>query len=223
MDEYKDYLYEHMPKLNQISAGDLRGLQKHRQFLQCKSFKWFMERVAFDFLEIFPPHEPPDLAEGGLVSLRHANLCLDGSKFDVDRATSQQSALFSSCAPNLRYPYASQHWHLTFRNELRYRGHCLEVRDPAANATLWLWPCHYQGGNQFWFYDASTQTLMAMGNPTSSHRSRSERRQLCLEFVSNQETIRLTSDCKRTDNNRNLIQWQFGIISNKESRETSEN
>lgn len=64
MDEYKEYLYKRLPPIRNIDAGDLTEQKMLRERLHCKSFKWFMEEVAFDQLENYPAEEPPILAQG---------------------------------------------------------------------------------------------------------------------------------------------------------------
>ena len=40
-----------------VVYGDVSDRKKLREKLQCKSFKWFMETIAYDVLQKFPP--PP--------------------------------------------------------------------------------------------------------------------------------------------------------------------
>jgi polypeptide N-acetylgalactosaminyltransferase len=64
MDEYAEFLYERRPQYRKIDPGDVSEQKSVRDRLHCKSFKWFMENVAFDLPEKYPPVEPPHFAEG---------------------------------------------------------------------------------------------------------------------------------------------------------------
>lgn len=64
MDEYSEYLYRRRPHYKSIDTGDITEQKKVRENLHCKPFKWFMEEVAFDLVEKYPPIEPSDLSNG---------------------------------------------------------------------------------------------------------------------------------------------------------------
>lgn len=64
MDEYAEYLYKRRPHYRKIDPGDLTAQKAIREKLKCKSFKWYMENIAFDLPLKYPPIEPPDLGEG---------------------------------------------------------------------------------------------------------------------------------------------------------------
>jgi len=64
MDEYKEYLYKRRPQYRNIDVGDISKQKELREKLHCKSFKWFMENIAFDLPKKYPPIEPPDFAQG---------------------------------------------------------------------------------------------------------------------------------------------------------------
>jgi len=64
MDEYKEYLYKRRQQYRIIDTGDISKQKELREKLKCKSFKWFMENVAFDLPKKYPPIEPPDFAQG---------------------------------------------------------------------------------------------------------------------------------------------------------------
>ena len=64
MDEYAEYLYKRRPHYRSIDVGDISAQVAIREKLQCKSFKWFMEEVAFDLPKHYPPIEPPSFGEG---------------------------------------------------------------------------------------------------------------------------------------------------------------
>ncbi|XP_065362105.1 polypeptide N-acetylgalactosaminyltransferase 8, partial [Calliphora vicina] len=157
MDEYKEFLYEHIPKLNQIDAGDLSQQKLLRKQLNCKPFKWFLNNIAPDLLKAYPPLKPNDFAWGAIQSLAVPKLCLDlGS---TERRQILKDAL-KPCSPDLKYPYVKQKFHLSFRHDLRHQGNCLEVQSWSSAAPIWLWPCHNLGGNQYWYYDRNTQMLV---------------------------------------------------------------
>jgi len=55
MDEYVEYYYRREPAIRTLDYGDISDRKKLREKLQCKSFKWFMENIAYDVLQKFPP------------------------------------------------------------------------------------------------------------------------------------------------------------------------
>lgn len=199
MDEYKQYVYTRDPTTyDNIDAGDLTRQRAVREKLQCKSFDWFMKEVAFDFLKKFPPVEPPSYASGAVQSLAFPQFCID----TLNLGASNPVGMYY-CAENLTFPQANQFWVLSADRELRKMGEsiCLDVQDAHANATVWMWECHSQGGNQFWYYDRQHQWIRH-----GRHTNR------CLEaFAENGAANVYTNDCQKT----NLRQrWSFGVVNN---------
>lgn len=64
MDEYAEYIYQRRPEYRHLSAGDVVAQKKLRGSLNCKSFKWFMTKIAWDLPKFYPPVEPPAAAWG---------------------------------------------------------------------------------------------------------------------------------------------------------------
>ncbi|XP_038073737.1 N-acetylgalactosaminyltransferase 7-like [Patiria miniata] len=75
MDEYKEHFYTFKPRLRGKSFGDISQQVEFRRKHCPKSFKWFMENVAFDSLELFPTPSPNRL--WGEFHLKETTLCLD--------------------------------------------------------------------------------------------------------------------------------------------------
>ena len=63
---------------NAVIVGDLTKQKELRDKLKCKSFKWFMEEVAFDQDAHYPAIVPPDFASGIIKSDADPDLCVDG-------------------------------------------------------------------------------------------------------------------------------------------------
>nr|XP_002128971.1 N-acetylgalactosaminyltransferase 7-like isoform X1 [Ciona intestinalis] len=74
-DEYKDYFYASRPETLNMPYGDISAQVKYRQEHNCKSFKWFMENIAYDIVEHYPL--PPKNKEWGEVRGVDTNQCLD--------------------------------------------------------------------------------------------------------------------------------------------------
>ncbi|XP_037934221.1 N-acetylgalactosaminyltransferase 6 [Teleopsis dalmanni] len=197
MDEYKEYLYDRGQGLYEtIDAGDLTQQKAIREKLHCKSFKWFMENVAFDLVKTYPPIEPPDYAYGALQSVNTPTLCID----TLSKPRHSQIGLYP-CADNLKRPQHNQNWALSWHRDLRLRRKldCLDVSDSSRDAPVWLWDCHNQGGNQFWFYDRKNKWLV---HGTSGQR--------CLEARPSDRQI-IVNKCDK--NNMNM-KWNFGAVNN---------
>lgn len=54
MDEYKEYFYIREPMARYLDSGDISEQLALRDRLKCRSFKWFMENVAYDVPSKFP-------------------------------------------------------------------------------------------------------------------------------------------------------------------------
>ena len=199
MDEYKEVLYEHIPKLNTLEVGNLSARHALRTHLKCKSFSWFLHSVAPDLLEAYPPLEPVDFAFGALQSLANTSLCLDVSSQHYER---QKIGNLTECSPDLRHPYAAQKWSLTFRKDLRFEDACVEVQTWSPNASLWLWPCHNNAGNQFWYYDRETHMMMH-GDENMQQR--------CLE-ADLATGVAVVNDC---DYENVGMKWHWGYVNAK--------
>lgn len=72
-DEYKDYFYASRPESRALPYGDISELKKFREDHNCKSFKWFMEEIAYDITSHYPL--PPKNVDWGEVSMsRYSDL-----------------------------------------------------------------------------------------------------------------------------------------------------
>eukprot|EP00079_Xenopus_tropicalis_P022330 XP_012814191.1 PREDICTED: N-acetylgalactosaminyltransferase 7 isoform X1 [Xenopus tropicalis] len=74
-DEYKDYFYASRPETKALPYGDIGPLKKFREDHNCKSFKWFMEEIAYDITKYFPL--PPKNVEWGEIRGFETNYCID--------------------------------------------------------------------------------------------------------------------------------------------------
>lgn len=149
MDEYKEFLYENSPDwYSSVNTGDLTEQKALRQKLKCKSFKWFMENIAFDLEKFYPSQEPPHFAWGGIQSWHDISACIDAGR----------KALGISECEDITDPSENQYFVLTWRNEIRdlVKEHCWDVTSKERDAPVQLMECHKSGGNQFWRYDAVT-------------------------------------------------------------------
>ncbi|XP_077381787.1 N-acetylgalactosaminyltransferase 7 isoform X4 [Festucalex cinctus] len=74
-DEYKDYFYASRPETLNLAYGDISELKRFRQEHRCKSFKWFMEEIAYDIPLHYPL--PPKNVEWGEIRGFETSYCID--------------------------------------------------------------------------------------------------------------------------------------------------
>uniref|UniRef100_A0ABI7WQC7 Polypeptide N-acetylgalactosaminyltransferase n=1 Tax=Felis catus TaxID=9685 RepID=A0ABI7WQC7_FELCA len=74
-DEYKDYFYASRPESKALPYGDISELKKFREDHNCKSFKWFMEEIAYDITSHYPL--PPKNVEWGEIRGLETVYCID--------------------------------------------------------------------------------------------------------------------------------------------------
>lgn len=72
---YKEFFYTREPMARFLDMGDITDQLALKKRLNCKSFEWFMENVAYDVLDKYP-ELPPNLHFGELRSVA-VNKCLD--------------------------------------------------------------------------------------------------------------------------------------------------
>ncbi|KAH8273739.1 hypothetical protein KR018_011632 [Drosophila ironensis] len=197
MDDYKKYVYERDPETyDNVDAGDLTRQIGVRKRLQCKDFHWFMNEVAPDFLEKFPPVEPPSYASGTIQNVANPIYCLD----TMGRGMNEEVGMFS-CAENKVKPQLNQFWKLSKQRELRIPDLdiCLDVQEARPNATVWMWVCHNMGGNQFWYYDREEKWLV--------HGTGEKR---CMEgFIVNGKPHVYVNPCQPGNDRQ---RWRFGSV-----------
>uniref|UniRef100_A0A5F8GGF4 Polypeptide N-acetylgalactosaminyltransferase n=1 Tax=Monodelphis domestica TaxID=13616 RepID=A0A5F8GGF4_MONDO len=74
-DGYKDYFYASRPESKALPYGDISELKKFREDHNCKSFKWFMEEIAYDIISHYPL--PPKNVEWGEIRGTETAHCID--------------------------------------------------------------------------------------------------------------------------------------------------
>ncbi|XP_038125593.1 N-acetylgalactosaminyltransferase 7 isoform X3 [Cyprinodon tularosa] len=74
-DDYKDYFYASRPETLTLAYGDISDLKRFREEHRCKSFKWFMEEIAYDIPHHYPL--PPKNVEWGEIRGFETSYCID--------------------------------------------------------------------------------------------------------------------------------------------------
>ncbi|XP_045127026.1 N-acetylgalactosaminyltransferase 7-like isoform X2 [Portunus trituberculatus] len=74
-DKYKEYFYTREPLARFLDMGDISKQLELKKRLNCKSFQWFMENVAYDMLRKYP--ELPKNIHWGELRSAATSRCLD--------------------------------------------------------------------------------------------------------------------------------------------------
>ncbi|XP_067885390.1 N-acetylgalactosaminyltransferase 7 isoform X1 [Heterodontus francisci] len=74
-DEYADYFYASRPETKAMAYGDISELTKFREEHNCRSFKWFMEEIAYDIPNHYPL--PAKNVEWGEIRGYESDYCID--------------------------------------------------------------------------------------------------------------------------------------------------
>lgn len=196
MDDYKKIVYEWNHELfHNVDAGNLTAVKAQRNQLKCKSFHWYMTKVAPDFLAKFPTVEPPPLSSGVIQSVAYPTFCVDS----LQREHNQPLGL----APCRDPPGKYQDWTLTRNHEIRLKtgSACVESSGNKGNDTVvTLYHCHDLGGNQFWYY-----------NQVKKWIQQGQGWYYCLEAIlpNGQDPGRVVSTICNKNNRKQM--WNFGI------------
>lgn len=145
MDEYKEALYKTDPKRYKLDAGDLTKQFELKKRLNCKPFKYFLEVVAPDLADRFPPF-PDNFASGSIISEADSKSCIT-----YVGPTPDHPLQLRPCSANLTNPAANQKFELTWFRTIKFQlggdTMCVDL----ANANMY--GCHYNFGNQLWKWD----------------------------------------------------------------------
>ncbi|KAM9105887.1 polypeptide N-acetylgalactosaminyltransferase 10 isoform 2-T2 [Megaptera novaeangliae] len=164
MDEYAEHIYQRRPEYRHLSAGDVTAQKKLRSSLNCKSFKWFMTKIAWDLPKFYPPVEPPAAAWGEIRNVG-TGLCADtkhGALGSPLRLESCVRGRGEAAWNNM------QVFTFTWREDIRpgdpqhTKKFCFDAISHTSPVTLY--DCHSMKGNQLWKY-RKDQTLY---HPVSS-------------------------------------------------------
>ncbi|XP_028349186.1 polypeptide N-acetylgalactosaminyltransferase 10 isoform X3 [Physeter macrocephalus] len=158
MDEYAEHIYQRRPEYRHLSAGDVTAQKKLRSSLNCKSFKWFMTKIAWDLPKFYPPVEPPAAAWGEIRNVG-TGLCADtkhGALGSPLRLESCVRGRGEAAWNNV------QVFTFTWREDIRpgdpqhTKKFCFDAISHTSPVTLY--DCHSMKGNQLWKY-RKDQTL----------------------------------------------------------------
>jgi polypeptide N-acetylgalactosaminyltransferase len=61
--EHREYFYTREPTIRGYPIGDISKQLEFKEKHKCKSFQWFLDNVAYEVVEKYPP-PPPNLAWG---------------------------------------------------------------------------------------------------------------------------------------------------------------
>jgi polypeptide N-acetylgalactosaminyltransferase len=152
MDEYAEYIYQRRPEYRHLSSGDVAAQKKLRSSLNCKSFRWFMTKIAWDLPKFYPPVEPPAAAWGEIRNVG-TGLCADtkhGALGSPLRLESCVRGRGEAAWNNM------QVFTFTWREDIRpgdpqhTKKFCFDAVSHTSPVTLY--DCHSMKGNQLWKY-----------------------------------------------------------------------
>ncbi|XP_058128579.1 N-acetylgalactosaminyltransferase 6-like [Anopheles ziemanni] len=198
MDEYKQYIYDRDPdRYTKVDAGDLSKMKAIRQKLNCKPFKWFLENVAPEILELYPPIEPEPYAFGSIQSVADPTLCIDTMQRGRGKPLGLHpcSAQVAEPNPTNRNQYFVHSWHRDIQH--KYGEECFDIPESAPRSPVTIFTCHFHQGNQFLQYDYKTQQI--------------KRFNLCIDSDTNSKDV-FVNPC---DSSSATQRWKFGSVNLK--------
>ncbi|XP_039479148.2 putative polypeptide N-acetylgalactosaminyltransferase 10 [Drosophila santomea] len=151
MDNYKKYVFDKRPSLYKMtSTGPLSHRKTLRKALKCKTFHWYLTKVAPDFLKRYLALDSPTGFSGVIESVAFPGFCVDSQ----DRRHTKPVVL-ARCTGYKSKPGEHQNWSLTQDHEIRLtnsKDDCLEAQGRRSKS-VWVFHCHKNGGNQYWLYN----------------------------------------------------------------------
>lgn len=188
-------MYERKPdRYASVDAGDISKQLEVKERLKCKPFKYFLEVVAPDMLEKYPPvqiefasgvvsfimnfffHHENDSIISQIESVALPNQCIDSL------GNFHKPMGFYTCTHDKKHPSGHQHYFLGHHRDIEFysdSAYCIDIK----NNHIELHACHHSQGNQYFRYDLDTQQI--------KHHPSEEK---CLEINENSKRI-LVKEC----------------------------
>ncbi|XP_072167864.1 N-acetylgalactosaminyltransferase 7-like [Diadema setosum] len=168
LDEYKEYFYTSRPDLRGKPFGDIGEQVRFRKHNCPKSFKWFMEEVAFDSLEKYPP--PPPNQGWGEVKSPYTGMCVD-TMGHQDVAGGEVGVYYCHGMGG------NQRFRLTGNGEFVHHDHCFYVDGGAIRIDK----CDRIHRKSFWVLDKDNQRIQLSNSNLCMDHDSNEKRLLVLE------------------------------------------
>lgn len=149
MEEYKDALYRTDPDTYyNLDPGDLTKAFEVKKRLQCKPFKYYLEVIAPDLVEHFPPFDKPVFASGAISSVLDPSKCI--TYVGPEPASPMK---LRQCSANVTIPSENQYFDFTWHCNIKHHSKDRNKKNCIDKVAVNMYYCHFDFGNQFWKYD----------------------------------------------------------------------
>ncbi|XP_064622397.1 N-acetylgalactosaminyltransferase 7-like isoform X2 [Lineus longissimus] len=144
--EYKEYFYTREPVIRGYPIGNLTSQLELKKRLNCKSFKWFMENIAYEVTERFPP--PPPNKVWGEIKQAGSVMCVD----TMGAQPGQGKLGLSPC----HHFGGNQLFRLNTMGQLATGERCIKPRKGEQIAMMYFCPVSPNGP---WDYNQNTKQI----------------------------------------------------------------
>ncbi|XP_010209567.1 PREDICTED: polypeptide N-acetylgalactosaminyltransferase 10-like [Tinamus guttatus] len=173
MDEYAEYIYQRRPEYRHLSAGDVAAQKELRNNLNCKSFKWFMNEVAWDLPKFYPPVEPPAAAWGEARPSLSRQIFTFSWREDIRPGDPQHTKKFCFDAISHSSPVTLYDCHGMKGNQLwKYRkdktlyhpvsSSCMDCSE--SDRRIFMNSCNPSSATQQWIFEHTNSTVLEKFN-----------------------------------------------------------
>ncbi|XP_029642743.2 N-acetylgalactosaminyltransferase 7, partial [Octopus sinensis] len=178
--EHKQYFYARQPSMEEYPILNISKQLEFKKEHECKSFKWFLENVANEVLDYYPP--PPPNKYWGQVMLENTKTC----SYWRASAAKERNIRMSPCKSD-KESQLFRLFRLNVKGQLIWDEFCIETR----NDILYIQECPVQPTSN-WSYLENTKQIF------------NSRFRKCVEAASN--SVLCLKDC---DANNKMQQWSF--------------
>ncbi|XP_037075144.1 polypeptide N-acetylgalactosaminyltransferase 5-like isoform X1 [Pollicipes pollicipes] len=184
MDKWRDFYYEMNPGARNVEMGDVTERLELRKRLQCKSFRWYLEKI-------YPESQMPlDYYYLGEIRNVDTQQCLD----TMGRKGSEPvgAGFCHGLGGNQVFAY-------TKRGQIMSDDNCLDAA--SGDSPVKMVRCHGMGGNQHWKYDTTAMSIVHINSGRCMQHLRADNGRLSLQ------------DCDRHDSAQKWVmkskfRWQ---------------